>query len=140
VRFLDRGTILGQTKRRYLEVNLDGFGTCRFRSLTSSEMRELKSALQNADGSGSKERIKYIAELLLCATLVDEDGNLLFSHEDAFGGCWNEVDGLFRSKAYAAAQKWTGFLDDENMDWLEDAIKNSKTDHPNGSQELLRQS
>lgn len=130
---LSRGEVLSTNKRRFLRAPVGDFGEVRVRSLSQLEQREIKSKLQKADGSLDMERFKYAPELLLCATLVDEEGNPLFTTDDAFGGAFNEVDSRFVAGAFRIAQRWTGFLDDEGFDDIEAAIKNSKAGRSNGS-------
>lgn len=132
---LTRDRIQSLNKRRYLQVQIGDFGESRFRSLTSAELRSLKSLLQNADGSLNRDRAEHMQELLLCATLVDESNELLYCTEDAFGGCWNDVDGHYVTLAFRAAQRWTGFLLEEDTEAIEIAIKNSRAAQSNGSPE-----
>ena len=126
---LSRGEILGVRKRRKMRVDIAGYGAVCLRSLTAYEM----SRVEQLAVSHTTTEIKH---LLVCATMEDETGELLFALDDAFGGCFDEVDSLFMNLIYRAASLFTGFTqENEHFDKVEEAVKNYKSVHSNGSPE-----
>ena len=124
-----RAEILTNKKRRRITVEIGDYGSITLRSLSSYEMSRLE---QMVNGKTNTK----IRQLLLCATIEDDAENLIFDLQDAFGGCFDEVDSLFVNMAYRAASLFTGFAQDgEDNDKIEAAVKNYKSAQSNGSPE-----
>lgn len=112
--------------RRYINVPTL-IGVARLQSLTNGEMRALRESLTDRKGEPIRERIVRANELLLCQTIVDDDGVRQFSDEDAFSQAFDQaMDGKVTAVLYAAAKHHTGFMQDADWQAIEDAAKNSE--------------
>lgn len=101
------------------------------RSLTASEMRTFRRSLQTVAGELDQTRAEYLHELLIANVLVDDEGNLLFTQDDAVNGVFDELDGAVLSRTFQLAKEWTGFALDDDFSALEQAVKNSENGQAN---------
>lgn len=72
--YLGRGDFLklSELKRRYSDVQIDGFGKIRIQSLSEREASQLRQKMNGDDKA-----------TLICACVVDEEGNRLFRDTDS---------------------------------------------------------
>jgi hypothetical protein len=89
-------------------------------------MRALRQSLVDRKGDLVKRRSDRIQEILLCHTVVDDNGALLFGDEDAFSPAWDAIDGACVRQLSEAAKTLTGFGADADWQAVEDAAKNSE--------------
>ena len=75
-----REKLLTALKRRYLVVDIPGFGGVRIQSLSAAEAAELNIGNQT-DGKFDPEKYKTYKERVIVLCLVDEN-NLRLFHED----------------------------------------------------------
>jgi hypothetical protein len=88
-------------------------------------MQRLRDSFVDRRGKGNDERLARQRQILLCWTIVDDDGQRFFADEDASSPTWDEIDGGVLSAAYQKAVRLTGFLADYDWKAIEDAAKNS---------------
>lgn len=124
---LTRAELLKPAGRRYRVVPLPTGGQVRIQSLTSGEARALRQFLLNPKGELIKVRGDRLAELLICACLVDENGQRLFSQDDAMSADFDAFDNAVSSVLYQFCRNWTGFAADPDFAAIEDAVKNSES-------------
>lgn len=130
---LTRDALLGKRARRFKLVTIPTGGEVRLRNMTTSEMRALRASLLTKDGKMIASRADRIQQLLVAACVVDDDGNRLFTDDDALGATMDELDGAVMSCLFAEAKAWTGFGADSDWSAIEDAAKNSNATSANGS-------
>ena len=124
---LTRADFFKPATRRYRMVSLPLGGKVRIQSLTAGETRALRQSLLNSKGELIKARGDRLQEILICACLVDESGNRIFSDADAMSGDWDNFDSAAAAVVYQSCKAWTGFGADADFAAIEDAIKNSES-------------
>lgn len=80
--YLDKAALLKRTERRYKDVPLHDGSKVRLQSLTDLERMEWNQELFDEDGKPVAQNWKYQTAKLLVRTIVDGDGNRVFSDED----------------------------------------------------------
>ncbi len=113
-----REAILAKAKRRFKEFSFDG-ETYRMQSLTERERSQYELQLQDKKGGVTNSSVEKMRRLLVAKTLVDKDGQRLFSDEEE--SLLADVDGRMMAILYDQAWKHCGYDKDE----LEDHLKNS---------------
>lgn len=83
--FLSREILLAPTGPRFVEVEIPELnGRVRIKSMTAAERGRFEAFFQNAtNGKTRAERLAKAREMLVIACVVDENGNKLFTPEDA---------------------------------------------------------
>ncbi len=122
--FLGRDDVMRASARRYREVNLPGGKVARIQSLKASEMRRIRNSMLDRQGETQPERMKRFEDIVVCACLVNGDGELQFTDDDAMNGVLDDVDGMLLSRLYSECAKHTGFAVDIDWQSLEAAAKN----------------
>ena len=103
-----RDRLLKTCVRRYARRNVDGLGSVRVQSLTELERATVESiASQDA---------KKMRAMLIVQSLVDDDGNRLFSDK--------EVDSVLQMDSRVSIALSDVVLDHIGRDKSEDAVKN----------------
>lgn len=116
-----RESLLNRTNRRYTEVTVDGV-KYRIQSLTEGEKSRYENSITNSKGS-----VKLQARMqLLIATVVDDEGNRLFTSDDY--SAMAQVDGALTGKLFNAAIEHCGFQEAD----IDELVKNSEATR-NGS-------
>lgn len=79
---MTKADFLAAGKRRFKEVTIHGFGTCRIRSMTEGEWSAMD--LQNLDKKGafSVANYRYSDARLIAFCVCDGDGNRVFGDGD----------------------------------------------------------
>lgn len=90
---LTRDEFLKKTERRFLTVELPSGGEMRLRSLKRSEIRQWRRSWINSKGNVDARKLEYSDDCLLAMTLVDADGNPLFTVKEAQDGVFDDLDG-----------------------------------------------
>ncbi len=128
-----KSDLLKRNKRRFKLIDLPGGGQARIRSLSSGEMRDFRRSMLNPQGKLIKSRSDNMHELLIAQCLVDDEGNRLFTDEDAMSSSFAEIDGSLVSVLSSECRSWTGFGTDPDWSAIEDAAKNSEPTSGNTS-------
>lgn len=124
---LTKHGLFEKQRRRFKEVLLPGSGdTARIRSLTTGEMRQLRSSLVDKKGELIRKRGDRLSQLLIAACLVDDQGNRVLTDDDAMSDAFDSVDGATVSMLFAECKQWTGFGSDTDWSAIEDSAKNSE--------------
>jgi len=103
---ISREKLLSKTQRRYKEFQFDG-DSYRIQSLNEAERAEYEIQLQTT----KKYDWEKSRRLFVCKTLVDDNGQRLFS--DADQESLKQVDGRIVGVLYNEAQKHCGYDQDE---------------------------
>jgi len=106
---------------------LPGGGSVRMQALTAGEMRALNQSLLNPDGRLNQKRGGRMKYVLLAWVLIDENGNRLFTDEDAMSNDFELLDGAIITYLFEKAKEFTGFLSDGDFTAIEAAVKNSES-------------
>lgn len=122
---ITRDDLLKPSKRRFKEVQVDGVGDGRIRSLTTSEMRGIRQSLVDKKGDIIQSRAAKLQELLVGNCLVDGESNRLLSDNDVFSGALDNLDAGALTALFNICKEFTGFAADEDWKAIEDASKNS---------------
>lgn len=81
--FLSREILLAPTGPRYVEVEIPELGgRVRVQSMSTAERGRFEAYFQNATGKTRAERLAKAREMLVVATVVDENGNKMFTPSD----------------------------------------------------------
>jgi hypothetical protein len=112
------------TKRRYQEVELPVLGMVRIRSLTNDELASFRDSLYDDKGVATKRQAK-VNELLAAQCVVDENGDRVFSDDDAMGAAFGEIDSGPLGVLYGACVSHTNYRQTVTWRAIEDAAKNS---------------
>ena len=83
---------LRQGKRRYRDVPLPDGTTVRLQSLLRSERRKWRRITLKDDGSIDQMKLPYSDDVLLAMSMIDEQGNLVFSTDEALKGQFDTWD------------------------------------------------
>jgi hypothetical protein len=78
---------LGASERRYKNVDVPLIGQVRIRSLSNADIRAWREAIRTKSGS-----VEYATELLVAASVVDENGLRVFTDEDARSQLFADID------------------------------------------------
>ncbi len=116
--FITRDALLGVAKRRYATVEVDGLGKVRIRSLTELERSRIEASLRDKKGNLSGNRMIDLKCRMIVETLVDGDGNLLFTNADIER--IRQQDSKVTNTLTDAIQAHVGFTDED----MEDLEKN----------------
>lgn len=83
--FLSRESLLAPTGPRFVEVDIPELGgRVRVKSMSAAERGRFEAYFQNAQtGKNRAERLSKAREMLVIACVVDENGNKLFTPQDA---------------------------------------------------------
>lgn len=122
---LTRSDLLKPAAKRYRMVQLPTGGQVRIQSLTAGEARALRQSLINKKGELIKARGDRLQELLICHCVVDENGQRVFSEDDAMSSDFDGLDQANAAVLYQACRNFSGFGADADFAAIEDAIKNS---------------
>lgn len=115
---LSRDDILKVDDRKYEEVAVPEWGgTVRVRSLTGRERDQFESSLVDKK-TGQASRLANARARLVAMTLVDEDGNRLFSTDDVSALGTKSAAALER--VFTAARRLCGMTDDDLAELVED--------------------
>lgn len=110
--------------RRYESVDVPLIGALRIRSLTIGEMQELRDSFTDDTGK-INDRGRNAPRLLAAACVVDDNGDRVFSDDDAMSSAFSTIDGAPFARLYAACRKHTNFGSDPDWQAVEAAAKNS---------------
>lgn len=121
---LNRESFLRSCGRRYDVVSIPGLGDLRLQSLTQAEMRAIRGSLRTKEGEVDKERFERLDQILVAATVVDDDGVQLFTDDDAMGMTFDSIDGGPWAVLTAAVKRHTGWAADEDWQPVRAAAKN----------------
>lgn len=115
---LSRDDILKVDDRKYEEVAVPEWGgTVRVRSLTGRERDQFESSLVDKK-TGQASRLANARARLVAMTLVDEDGNRMFSTDDVSALGTKSAAALER--VFTAARRLCGMTDDDLAELVED--------------------
>ena len=137
-----RAELSAPDPRRYIYVPLPlKGGFVRIQSLYNSESRAMRHAMINSKGEINNKLFQKYNELVVANHLVDEDGNRMYSNEDAFGDAMDWFNTGDIAVVLSYAKKHSGLNADEDFKAIEDAVKNSGStagnsdcgESPNGS-------
>jgi hypothetical protein len=73
--------------RRYKTLTVPILGEVRIRSLTNADIRAWREAIRTKDG-----KVEHATELLVAASVCDEQGRRIFSDEDARSVLFGDID------------------------------------------------
>ena len=118
-----RDVLRNGAERRFVTVDIPLLGSVRLRSLTSNEIRALRSSMRDAQGEVNKQRFALFDELLIALVVVDEANNCEFSEMDALNGGL-EMDAGARGQLMEAIKRHTGIGADEGWSPVVAAAKN----------------
>jgi hypothetical protein len=124
--YANRDAILGLTKRRFCDFEIDGV-KFRLRSLMESERSNYELSILSKKGVPDKIRMANAKARFLVLVLVDADGNTIFGEEDIpklMG-----LDSRYTQTLWDEARKHCG-MEDEDMESL---VKNSGSVPAEGS-------
>lgn len=111
-------------ERRFITVKLPFVGDVRLRSLTAAEMRSIRNSLTDDKGETIQSRVERLNELLAAESIVDENGNLEFTADEAMAGAFDTLDAGSAKVLWNAVIKHTGFAADTSWTGVEEAAKN----------------
>lgn len=80
--FADREAFFAATKRRFREIDVPVVGRVKIRSLKEIDRQQLDRDVLKKDGSLREDRYAEARLRLIVASVVDADGNLVFTDED----------------------------------------------------------
>ena len=129
---IGRDELVKANVRRYKVVPLP-IGDVRIQSLSNLEMRSLSNSFVDARGDYNRSRGDRLHELLISCCAVDEQGNRLFTDDDANNGVFDSIDGCVIRTLFAACKRHTGYNSDDDFQLLEDTAKNSQSVPVNSS-------
>lgn len=121
---MNREAFFAHSKRRTKQSTVMPGATIQ--SLTAEEMRRLRGGFQTKDGSLNWKRVNRVNELLICATIVGDDGGLIFTEEHAFSVDMDRMDGAIVAALGAEIKEFVGWNADTDAKAIEDALKNSR--------------
>ena len=123
---INREQLMAATRnaRRYRTVSIATLGDVKLRSLTQSELREVRRSLRNEDGSANTARWDRIDAILVAATMVDDNDSPLLTDDDAMGGVLDRIDGGAWSVLCDVVKEHIGWGADKTWKPVEDAAKN----------------
>ena len=127
---LSREEILRKPDRTFQEIYLQEWGgKVRIRSLTGAERDAFEESIMGKrNKDGSREVVTHnLRAKLVALTVVDEDGNLLFSPDDV--AVLGEKSAAALDQLFAAAQRLAGISRDD----LGEMVKNSEAGPGAGS-------
>lgn len=116
---IDSARLLGAKERRYAEIEVEGLGRVRIRSLFEGEMADFEAWALNCTGATQRERGKQSRRRLIALCVVDQQGERLISDDQSDQLAF--ADGKRMVDLYKAIQKHVGYSDGE----LEELAKNS---------------
>jgi hypothetical protein len=112
---ISREAFLSKTAKRYVDKVILG-DHYRFQSLTEGEKASYEIKLQDKKAGMSYEKSRA---LLLCRTLVDEEGNRILQDTDV--PAVMAMDGRVTTAAFVVAQEHCGYEDGD----ISELVKNS---------------
>lgn len=81
--FITREAALQRKPRRFAEIEIEGWGKFRIRSLTERERSaQFEASIRGANGQVVHRKLGDLKCQLIVLTVVDADGNLLFTNND----------------------------------------------------------
>lgn len=116
----NREALLGPAKRRFATVEIAGLGKIRIRSLTELERSRIEASVRDKKGQLSGTKLVDLKCQLIVETLVDEQGNPLFTKSDIER--IRQQDSKITNEIADAINKHVGFSDED----LENLEKNSE--------------
>lgn len=78
---------LGASERRYKDIDVPLIGPVRIRSLSNADIRAWREAIRGKSGS-----VECATELLVAASVVDENNLRVFTDEDARSQLFADID------------------------------------------------
>ncbi len=125
---LDRDAILQAEDLQYEDVYVEEWGgAVRVRTLTGAERDAFEQSIVEQRGKNTKMNLRNIRAKLVALTVVDEDGQRLFSDKDA--RLLGEKSASALDKIFDVAQRLSGLRDED----VEELAKNSESDQSEGS-------
>jgi hypothetical protein len=79
---ISRDALLGAAVRRFAEVDIDGLGRARIRSLTELERSRIEASMRDKKGQLSSSRMVDLKCRLIVDAVVDAESNPLFTNSD----------------------------------------------------------
>jgi hypothetical protein len=129
-RFLSRKDILSIDDRPQEEVHVPEWGEDAYvivKSLSGRERDRFEASIMNFDGRNAKPVYENMRAKLVAMTVVDEQGNLLFSEKDV--DKIGQKSGRAIDRIFGVAQRLSGISDGD----MEELSKNSQADQSGSS-------
>ena len=100
--------------RRFAEREFDGLGLVRIRSLNDKEHTKLQAALYKRDGSIDTTKTQRAVAALICACVVDAEGNTILTDADV--DALRSQDAALIAELGAWIREHVGGLEKEDAD------------------------
>lgn len=115
--FLSREILLAPTGPRFVEVDIPELGgKVRVKSMTAAERGRFEAYFQNSGtGKNRAERLAKARERLVISSVVDENGNLLFTPAD--GEALSKQDVTILERICRASQELS-LIEDSDLEEL----------------------
>lgn len=117
--YINRDAILQRKPRRYRDVEVDGWGKFRIRSITEAERSRFEASIRDKNGQVSSSKMVDLKSRLIVLCVVDANGDPLLQNSDI--AVLREQDSRFTNELVEAIQAHCGYSTTD----LEDLEKNS---------------
>jgi len=124
--FAGKSALFKPYKRRFVVEDIPGVGKCRFRSWTERDRTAWEQRIYSKKGDIIPARQREQRRALIALSWCDGDGDLLLSEDDVRGTAFEDADSLSVSRMAEVVMSLVGLADDD-VDDLEEAVKNSET-------------
>ena len=112
VKLLTRDGILQANDLPFEDVDVPEWGgTVRVRTLTGKERDSFEESISQVRGKKTELRLANIRAKLAARSIVDEDGNRLFSDDDI--SALGKKSAAALDRVFAAARRLSGFTDED---------------------------